>query len=145
MADHDDFEDNQYPDNDEFVPYVSAGNLAQKNGAKVTLWGKVTKVSATEGFYVKTVDDQEVLIKLKRPLDEPLEGWYEIHGVAQGKNVVCEEYVPFDDELTKNIDLEGHKALTRLLVAIDEPWNLGDDGAVESGKSSMAGVTPMDY
>lgn len=138
MADHDDFEDNQYPDNDEFVPYVTGGNLG-KVGAKVTLWGKVTKVTASEGFYVKTVDDQEVLIKLKRPLNEPLEGWYEIYGVSQGKTVLCDEYVPFNEELTKNIDLDGHKALARLLVAIDEPWNLGDDSA-----NSMAGVVPMD-
>lgn len=138
MGDHDDFEDNQYPDNDEFVPYVTAGNLG-KVGAKVTLWGKVTKVTASEGFYVKTVDDQEILIKLKRPLNEPLEGWYEIYGVSQGKTVLCDEYVPFNDEMTKNIDLDGHKALARLLVAIDDPWNLGDDSS-----NSMAGVVPMD-
>ncbi|KAJ8722232.1 hypothetical protein PYW08_004634 [Mythimna loreyi] len=138
MGDHDDFEDNQFPDNDEFVPYVTAGNLG-KVGAKVTLWGKVTKVTASEGFYVKTVDDQEILIKLKRPLNEPLEGWYEIYGVSQGKTVLCDEYVPFNDEMTKNIDLDGHKALARLLVAIDDPWNLGDDSS-----NSMAGVVPMD-
>ena len=138
MGDHDDFEDNQFPDNDEFVPYVTAGNLG-KVGAKVTLWGKVTKVSASEGFYVKTVDDQEILIKLKRPLNEPLEGWYEIYGVSQGKTVLCDEYIPFNEELTKNIDLDGHKALARLLVAIDEPWNLGDDSV-----NTMTGVVPMD-
>ncbi|VVC91271.1 unnamed protein product [Leptidea sinapis] len=74
MADHDDFEDNQYPDNDEFVPYVTAGNLQQRSGAKVCLWGKVTKVSASEGFLVKTVDDQEVQVKLRKPLSEALEG-----------------------------------------------------------------------
>ncbi|CAH1638345.1 unnamed protein product [Spodoptera littoralis] len=141
MADHDDFEDSQYPDNDEFVPYVTAGNLG-KNGAKVTLWGKVTKVTASEGFYVKTVDDQEVLIKLKHPLNEPLEGWYEIYGVVHGKTVMCDEYVPFHEEMTKNIDLEGHKALARLLVAIDEPWKLGNDQ--DSIKSSMTGVVPME-
>lgn len=138
MGDHDDFEDNQYPDNDEFVPYVTAGNLGRV-GAKVTLWGKVTKVTASEGFYVKTVDDQEILIKLKQPLNEPLEGWYEIYGVSQGKTVLCDEYVPFNEELTKNIDLDGHKALARLLVAIDDPWNLGDNSG-----NSMAGVVPMD-
>lgn len=138
MGDHDDFEDNQYPDNDEFVPYVTAGNLPQKNGAKVTLWGKVTRVTASEGFYVKTVDDQEVLIRLKKPLNEPLEGWYEIYGVSQGKSVLCEEYVPFNEDLTKKIDTEGHKALAKLLAALDDPWNLGDDS------SHMAGVVPME-
>ncbi|CAD0201206.1 unnamed protein product [Chrysodeixis includens] len=139
MGDQDDFEDNQFPDNDEFVPYVTAGNLAQKNGAKVTLWGKVTKVSGSEGFHVKTVDDQEVLIKLKKPISEPLEGWYEIYGVSQGKSVLCDEYVPFNEELSKNIDTEGHKALARLLAALDDPWNLGDDSS-----NNMNGVVPMD-
>ncbi|XP_050350707.1 uncharacterized protein LOC126773679 [Nymphalis io] len=139
MGDRDDFEDQQYPDNDEFIPYVTAGNLTHRNGAKVSLWGKVTKVSASEGFYVKTVDDQEILIKLKKPLNEPLEGWYEIHGVSQGKSVVCEEYVPFSEEMTKNIDIEGHKNLAKLLSALDDPWNLGNE---ESG--AMLGVTPME-
>ncbi|XP_026739211.1 uncharacterized protein LOC113502037 [Trichoplusia ni] len=139
MGDQDDFEDNQFPDNDEFVPYVTAGNLAQKNGAKVALWGKVTKVVGSEGFHVKTVDDQEVLIKLKRPINEPLEGWYEIHGVSQGKSVLCDEYVPFNEELSKNLDTEGHKALARLLAALDDPWNLGDDSS-----NTMNGVVPMD-
>ncbi|KAI8437006.1 hypothetical protein MSG28_010406 [Choristoneura fumiferana] len=139
MGDNEDFEDNQYPDNDEFVPYVTAGNLAQRNGAKVTVWGKVTKVSASEGFYVKTVDDQEILIKLRKPLAEPLEGWYEIFGVSQGKSILCEEYVPFSEEMTKNIDIEGHKGLAKLLVALDDPWNLGEDGI-----SGVNGVVPME-
>ncbi|KAG7308457.1 hypothetical protein JYU34_005664 [Plutella xylostella] len=139
MADQDDFEDSQFPDNDELIPYVTAGNLAQRNGAKVTLWGKVTKVSASEGFYVKTVDDQEVLVKLRRPLSDAVEGWYEISGVSQGKSILCEEYVPFSEEMTKNIDTEGHKALAKLLSALDDPWNLGD---TESG--GLNGVTPME-
>lgn len=138
MGDHDDFEDSQFPDNDEYIPYITAGNLAQKNGAKVTLWGKVTKVSASEGFHVKTTDDQEVLIRLKKPLDEPLKGWYEITGVSQGKSVLCDEYVPLNDEMTKNIDTEGHKGLAKLLAALDDPWNLGVDS------SSKNGVVPMD-
>ncbi|XP_045772463.1 uncharacterized protein LOC123872296 [Maniola jurtina] len=138
MADKDDFEDSQYPDNDEYVPYVTAGNLAQRNGAKVSLWGKVTKVSASEGFYVRTVDDQEILIRLKKPLSEPLEGWYEIHGVSQGKSVICDEYVPFSGDMAKNIDVEGHKSLAKLLGALDDPWNLGEDS------SAMQGVTAMD-
>ncbi|KOB51964.1 Replication Protein A3 [Operophtera brumata] len=138
MGDHDDFEDSQFPDNDEYIPYVTAGNLAQKNGAKVTLWGKVIKVSTSEGFRVKTADDQDVLIRLKKPLDEPLEGWYEITGVSQGKSVLCDEYVPLNDEMTKNIDTEGHKGLAKLLSALDDPWNLGVDS------SSTNGVVPMD-
>lgn len=138
MGDHDDFEDNQYPDNDEFVPYVTAGNLAQKNGAKVSLWGKVTKVTANEGFYVKTVDDQEILIRLKRPLNEALEGWYEIYGVSQGKSILCEEYVPFSHDMAKNIDTESHKSLAKLLLALDDPWNLGEH------PSNLNGVTPME-
>lgn len=140
MGDHDDFEDNQYPDNDVFVPYVTAGNLAQKTGAKITLWGQVTRVIASEGFYVKTVDDQEVLIRVKRPLNDPLEGWYEIYGVSQGKSVLCDEYVPFSEDMTKNIDTEGHKALARLLAALDDPWNLGDDVS----SNGVAGVVPME-
>ncbi|CAF4932799.1 unnamed protein product [Pieris macdunnoughi] len=139
MGDHDDFEDSQFPDNDEFVPYVTAGNLAQRNGAKVTLWGKVTKVSASEGFHVKTVDDQEVLIRLKKPQNEPLEGWYEIHGVSQGKSILCDDYVPFSEEMTKNIDTESQKALAKLLAALDDPWNLGDDSS-----SGLHGVTAME-
>ncbi|XP_022116968.1 uncharacterized protein LOC110994571 [Pieris rapae] len=139
MGDHDDFEDSQFPDNDEFVPYVTAGNLAQRNGAKVTLWGKVTKVSASEGFHVKTVDDQEVLIRLQKPQNEPLEGWYEIHGVSQGKSILCDDYVPFSEEMTKNIDTESQKALAKLLAALDDPWNLGDDGS-----SGLQGVTAME-
>uniref|UniRef100_S4NR10 Replication Protein A3 n=1 Tax=Pararge aegeria TaxID=116150 RepID=S4NR10_9NEOP len=138
MADKDDLEDSQYPDNDEYVPYVTAGNLAQRNGAKVSLWGKVTKVSASEGFYVKTVDDQEILIRLKKPLSEPLEGWYEIHGVSQGKVIVCDEYVPFSGDMAKNVDVEGYKSLAKLLAALDDPWNLGEDS------SGMQGVTAMD-
>lgn len=136
--DKDDAEDSQYPDNDEYVPYVTAGNLAQRNGAKVSLWGKVTKVSASEGFYVKTVDDQEILIRLRKPLCEALEGWVEIHGVSQGKSVICDEYVPFSADMAKNIDIEGHKSLAKLLAALDDPWNLGDDS------NAMQGVTAMD-
>ncbi|XP_063383782.1 uncharacterized protein LOC134670050 [Cydia fagiglandana] len=139
MGDHDDFEDNQYPDNDEFVPYVTAGNLTQRNGAKVAIWGKITRVSASEGFYIKTVDDQEVLIKLRKPLDEPLEGWYEIFGVSQGKSILCDEYVPFNQEMAKNVDVEGHKGLARLLAALDDPWNLGDEGS-----NGLNGVMPME-
>ncbi|NP_001036940.1 replication protein A3 [Bombyx mori] len=131
MGDHDEFEDNQFPNNDEFIPYVTAGNLASKNGAKVTLWGKVTRVSASEGFYVKTVDDQEVLIRLRKPLDEPLEGWYEIIGVSQGKTVLCEDYVSLPDNITANIDIDGHKALAKLLAALDDPWNLGENSHTE--------------
>lgn len=137
MGDQDDYEDSQFPDNDEFVPYVTAGNLAQRNGAKVSLWGKVTKVSASEGFHVKTVDDQEVLIRLKKPLNEPLEGWYEIHGVSQGKSILCDEYVPFSEEMTKNIDTGSQKALAKLLFALDDPWNLGDQGSGSLGVTAM--------
>lgn len=133
-----DFEDSQYPDNDEFVPYVTAGNLTQRNGAKVVIWGKVTKVSASNGFIVKTVDDQEVQIRLKMPLNEPLEGWYELYGVSQGKSILCDEYVPLSEEMTKNIDLEGHRSLARLLAVVDDPWNLGGD------ESGMAGIAPME-
>lgn len=139
MGDQNDYEDNQYPDNDEYIPYITAGYLQQKSGAKVTLWGKVTKVSASEGFYVKTVDDQEILVRLKKPLNEALEGWYEIHGISQGKSVLCDEYVPFSAEITKNIDLEGHKGLAKLLTALDDPWNLGDEDS-----KAMDGVTAMD-
>ncbi|XP_068633587.1 uncharacterized protein [Battus philenor] len=138
MGDHDNFDDNQYPDNDEFIPYVTGGNLPQRNGAKVALWGKVTKVTANEGFYVKTVDDQEVLIRMKKPLCEALEGWYEIYGVSQGKSVLCDEYVAFSNDMTKNIDTEGHKSLAKFLAALDDPWNLGEQS------SDMQGVTPMD-
>lgn len=137
MGDHDDFEDNQFPDNDEYVPYVTASNLAQKNGQKVTVWGKFIKPSGSEGFYIKTVDDQEILIRLKKPLNEPLEGWYEIYGVSQGKSVLCDEYAPFSSDLAENIDAEGHKALARLLAALDDPWNLGDSSGVD-------GVMPME-
>lgn len=137
MADQGDFEDSKYPDNDEFIPYVTAGNLAQRHGAKISLWGKVTKVSSSEGFYVKTVDDQEILIKMKEPISEHLEGWYEIHGVSQGKSILCEEYVPFSEELTQKIDVEGHKNLAKLLVALDNPWDLGE-GTQESG--DMEGI-----
>lgn len=139
MGDHEDFEDNQYPDNDEFVPYVTGGNLSQKNGKKVTLWGKVIKVSGSSEFFVKTVDDQEVLIRLKKPSNTSLDGWYEIYGVSQGKSVLCDEYVPFSDDLTKNIDVQGHKALAKLLEASDDPWNLGDDSSTD-----ITGVIPMD-
>ncbi|XP_023948920.2 uncharacterized protein LOC112053669 [Bicyclus anynana] len=138
MADKDDLEDSQYPDNDEYVPYVTAGNLAQRNGAKVSLWGKVTKVSASEGFYIKTVDDQEILIRLKKPLNEPLEGWYEIHGLSQGKSILCDEYVPMSCDMAKNIDIGGHKSLAKLLAALDDPWNLGEES------NGMQGVTAMD-
>ncbi|KAJ0176477.1 hypothetical protein K1T71_007656 [Dendrolimus kikuchii] len=136
MGDRDDFE--ELVNNDESILYVTAGNLPQKSGAKVTIWGKVTKVSASEGFFVKTVDDQEVPIKLKMPLHEPLDGWYEIYGVSQGRSVLCDEYVPFSDEMVKSIDKEGHKALAKLLSALDDPWNLGaDDNGID-------GVTPME-
>lgn len=137
MGDQGDFEDSKYPDNDEYIPYVTAGNLAQRNGAKINLWGKVTKVSSSEGFYVKTVDEQEILIKMKEPISEHLEGWYEIHGVSQGKSVLCDEYVPFSEELTKKIDVEGHKNLAKLLVALDNPWDLGEDA---QGSSDMEGI-----
>ncbi|CAG9561729.1 unnamed protein product [Danaus chrysippus] len=126
MGDHEEFEDSQYPDNNDYVPYVTAANLAQKVGAKVCLWGRVTKVTATETFCVKTVDDQEVVIKLQKPISEPLEGWYEIYGISQGRSVVCEEYVPFSEDMTKNIDIEGHKNLAKLLFALDDPWNIGE-------------------
>lgn len=134
----DDFEDKDFRNNDEFIPYVTAGNLAQKNGAKVTIWGKVIKVSASVGFSIKTVDDQEIQIKLKRPLDEPLDGWYEIHGVSQGKSVLCDEYVPFSEDMVKNIDKEGSKALAKLLAVLDDPWNLGNE------EYELHGVTPME-
>ncbi|XP_075978186.1 uncharacterized protein LOC142977937 [Anticarsia gemmatalis] len=127
MGDRDDFEDSQFPDNNEYVPYVTGSNLSQKsNGAKVTLWGKVTK-EANEGFYIKTLDGKEVLIKLKKPLSEStLGGWFEIHGQSQGNSVLCEDYVPFSEEMTKNIDTVGHETLAKFLVALDDPWNLGD-------------------
>lgn len=139
MGDQDDIEDNQYPDNDEYIPFVTAGNLAQRNGAKVALWGKVIKLSPSEGFYVKTVDDQEILIKLRRPLNEPLEGWYEIYGISQGRSVICDEYVRFSDEMARNIDLEGHRGLAKLLAAMDDPWNLGD-----GSHNGIDGVVPME-
>ncbi|XP_041979278.1 uncharacterized protein LOC121733173 [Aricia agestis] len=138
MADHDDYEDKQFPDNDEFVPYVTGSNLAQRNGAKVTIWGKIVKVSSSEGFTIKTVDDQEVLVRLKSPINEPLEGWYEIHGMSQGKSILCDEYVPFSEEMTKNVDTEGHKAFAKLLSALDDPWNLGEDS------TNMGGIERME-
>ncbi|CAG4971249.1 uncharacterized protein LOC123696503 [Colias croceus] len=135
--DHDDFEDSEFPDNDEYVPYVRTTTLDSKSkGAKVSLWGKVTKVSANDGFYVKTGNDQEILIKLNKPLSEPLEGWYEIHGVYQGNCILCDEYIHFSEEMTKNIDVEGYTNLASLLMALDDPWNLGEGG--------MDGVKPME-
>lgn len=138
MGDHDDIEDNQFPDNDEYVPLVTGGGLPQRNGARVSLWGKVIRVTPGEGFHVRSVDDQEILVKLRRPNNEPLEGWYEIYGVAQGKTILCDEYIPFSADMTKNIDLDGHKGLAKLLAAIDDPWT------IEEVQNGIKGVVPME-
>lgn len=136
--DHED-DDNQFPDCEELVPYVIGSNIVQRNGEKISCWGRITSINpAGDNFSIRTVDDQDITVRLRSPLSEPLEGWVEVHGVAQGKTINCKDFIVFSAEQAQDVDKEGHKAFVQLLTALDDPWNLGES------MNGHDGVTPME-
>ncbi|CAH1115441.1 unnamed protein product [Psylliodes chrysocephalus] len=89
---------------------------------KVSLTGFVTQ-KAPNGlwFEIRTPDNQIVKISMKRPIDQPLEGYVEVEGTSTGNGVTADEYVIFDNE---KFDAKGYTAMCQILNQVPKLWIL---------------------
>ncbi|XP_045595319.1 replication protein A 14 kDa subunit [Procambarus clarkii] len=103
---------------------VNGALLAQYNSRPVVLMGEVDKVDPSGRMVtVRASDGQPVQVRFQQPLQEILEGVVEIHGVAEGRQLVCKSYITFPLDDAKNFDMQAYDQAIRLIHSVkDNPW-----------------------
>ncbi|CAH0554974.1 unnamed protein product [Brassicogethes aeneus] len=100
---------------------INGAQLSRFTGKKVSILGHVTE-SAPNGmsFQLRAVDNVVVKINLKTPLDAPLEGYVEVIGKSEGKSVMADDFIIFNNE---KMDVKAHNTLCTLLYSVPNIWN----------------------
>ncbi|CAH1153688.1 unnamed protein product [Phaedon cochleariae] len=100
---------------------VTGNQLGAHINKMVSVTGIVTEISPNGlWFEMKTTDNQIVRISLKRPIDNPIEGYVEVHGKSTGKGITAEEYITFSNE---NFDAKAYNSLSTLLNSVPNLWS----------------------
>ncbi|KAK3868307.1 hypothetical protein Pcinc_016857 [Petrolisthes cinctipes] len=103
---------------------VNGALLSQHSGRPVVILGTVQQVDPS-GMMVslKASDDQVIQVKLQQPLQENLEGVMEVHGMSQGRQVLCQSYVTFPQESYANFDMGSYDEAVKLIHSVSgNPW-----------------------
>ncbi|XP_069700637.1 replication protein A 14 kDa subunit-like [Periplaneta americana] len=103
---------------------VNGGALVRHMGKPISILGSILSTHSNGiSVEIKTVDNQVVTIKMQEPLQEPLSGLVEFHGIAQGKNSVSSDfYLSFPPEFTENFDVEQYNEAVTLMNSISNQW-----------------------
>ncbi|GJQ75806.1 hypothetical protein Trydic_g17875 [Trypoxylus dichotomus] len=102
---------------------VNGQQLAQFIGKKVSVTGLVTNVNPNcITFDITTVDNKPIKVNLKKPYNDLLEGYVEVHGTAQNNVIICDEVIQFSDQASKDFDVAAHNTLCQLLHTVPELW-----------------------
>ncbi|XP_019877406.1 uncharacterized protein LOC109605276 [Aethina tumida] len=100
---------------------VNGAQLSRFVNKKVSILGHVTEVASNSlSFDMRTVDNVIVKINLKRPLTSPLEGYVEVIGTSQGKTVLADDFIIFNNE---KMDVKSHNTLCQLLYTVPNIWS----------------------
>ncbi|XP_046391338.1 uncharacterized protein LOC124159519 [Ischnura elegans] len=103
---------------------ISGSLLPRHSGQKVIILGKVCNRDPNGmSFDMISSDNTTVTVKLDEPLQEPVEGIVEVHGVGMGRNVVkSENYLTFPPEVTNNFDMAAYNETVVIINTEKNPW-----------------------
>ncbi|KRT79361.1 hypothetical protein AMK59_7349, partial [Oryctes borbonicus] len=102
---------------------VNGQQLPQFIGKKVSIVGLVTNVNSNcITFDITTTDSKPIKVNLKKPYNDLLEGYVEVHGTAQNNVIICDEVIQFSDAASKEFDVAAHNTLCKLLHSVPELW-----------------------
>ncbi|CAG9828322.1 unnamed protein product [Diabrotica balteata] len=105
-----------------YLNIVRGNQLPMFINKKVSITGFVTEKSYNGmWFEIKTTDNVTVRITMKKPIDQHLEGYVEVHGDSTGKGVTADEYIHFSNE---KFAAKSHNKLCSYLHSIPTLWNL---------------------
>lgn len=100
---------------------VNGAQLGAFINKKVSITGFVIdKAPNGLSFDLRTTDNQIVKITLKRVIENPLEGYVEVHGTSTGKGVNCDDFVIFSN--TK-FDAKAYNKMCSFYASIPNLWN----------------------
>jgi len=105
---------------------VNGALLGKFHGKAVCALGTVVRADGGgTSFQMKASDGQQINIRLKYPIDEPLDGVVEVYGIGQGKNlIVADSYSVFPEECTGKFDMNTYNEAVKAIHSIEvNPWS----------------------
>lgn len=100
---------------------VNGAQLGASINRKISITGFVIDKSPNGlSFDLRTTDNQIVKINLKRPMNDPVEGYVEVHGISTGKGVNADQFIQFSNV---NFDAKAYNTLCTLLTTVPNLWN----------------------
>jgi len=107
---------------------VNGALLGKFHGKPVCALGTVLRADGGgTSFQMKASDGQQLNIRLKSPITEPLEGVVEVYGIGQGKNlIIADSYSVFPEECTNKFDIGTYNDAIKVIHSIEgsaNPWN----------------------
>ncbi|ODM91176.1 Replication protein A 14 kDa subunit [Orchesella cincta] len=106
---------------------VNGAFLHQYHGKPVCLLGTIIRADGGgTSFQVKASDGNQINVRLRSPISEPLTGLVEVYGIGQGKNlVVADSFTTFPDSLGNNFEMNTYNEAVKLLHSVEgnlNPW-----------------------
>jgi len=104
---------------------VNGAFLQQYHGKPVCVLGTVIKADGGgSSFQVKASDGQQINVRLKSSISEPLEGLIEVYGVGQGRNLVlADSFSVFPEAISSTFDMTTYNEMMTILQQnTDHPW-----------------------
>lgn len=107
---------------------VNGKFLQQYSGKPISILGQILKVHTNgSSFEMKSTDNQVINVILSDVLQEPLDGWVEVRGTAQGKtNVICNHFIQLPKEMTAKFSPEDLNELINVIHSFNNPWVSSD-------------------
>ncbi|XP_023223347.1 replication protein A 14 kDa subunit-like [Centruroides sculpturatus] len=92
--------------------------LSQYQGKNVCLLGCVIQRDSNGmSFKLKASDNQIVVIQMKEPIQDSLEGLVEVQGTVTPRNsVLCDHYVEFPSDSASNFDMNLYNEAVQLMA-----------------------------
>ncbi|KAJ9590249.1 hypothetical protein L9F63_016636 [Diploptera punctata] len=105
---------------------VNGSALVRHIGKQVSILGNILSTNPNGvSIEIKTTDNHVVTVRMMEPIQEPLSGWVEFQGVAQGKNAVSSDmYMQRPSDITEKFDVDQYNEAVTLLNTISNPWTL---------------------
>jgi hypothetical protein len=107
---------------------VNGALLGKFHGKPVCALGTVVRADGGgTSFQMKASDGQQLNVRLKSPIAEPLDGVVEVYGIGQGKNlIIADSYAIFPEECTNKFDMGTYNEAVKVIHSIEgdlNPWN----------------------
>ncbi|XP_050690319.1 uncharacterized protein LOC126982342 [Eriocheir sinensis] len=102
---------------------VNGALLPMYAGQQVVLAGTVAQIdSSGSSLTVKASDGEMVKVTLPNPLQDNLEGMVEVHGVAQGKQVMAQSVITFPQMQADDFDANLYNEAITRIHGHTTPW-----------------------